>query len=396
MFGLDQIDTVLDVVQDSFEAALARWRFSGVPDNPAAWLMQVARNKALNAFKRAGRTQSLSSSAYLGSPDRHFENQLDILLSPDSLKDSQLRLLFTCCHPRLSTRSQVIITLNILCGFGVPEIANALLMQQEAVKKALARSKVSLREMGNILQAPVITRSEERVRTVQLILYLLFNEGYKATRGKEAINDDLCYEAIRLARLLEGDNTVLNCETQALLALMFFNVSRFPARRNMQDEWLTLEEQDRRKWDKVFIEEGFHYLGKATRSEMASRFHIEAIIASVHCTAATFGETDWAAIASLYRRLEQVAPSPVVTLNRLIAESYLDSRDSIVALDELAAGTELKNSFLVPAAKGDVCKRSGDPGQACIYYEQALRLAAAPADRQFLERIILQCRMHPD
>lgn len=396
IFGLDKIDMVLDVVQDSFEAALSGWRFSGIPDNPAAWLMRVARNKALNASKRAGRTQAFSPSAYIGSSDLHFENQFDALLDPAAMRDSQLRLLFTCCHPGLSVRNQVIITLHILSGFGVPEIANALLMQEEAVKKALTRSKALLREMGNILEAPVITRSEERTRTVRLILYLMFNEGYKATRAKEAINDDLCYEAIRLAHLLEKDGVMQDSETDALRALMFFNIARFPARRDAQDEWLTLEEQDRRRWDRVFIEEGFRYLAKATRTGTVSRFHIEAVIASIHCTAPVFEETDWSGIVSLYRSLEQVVPSPVVTLNRIVAESYLDSSGSIEALDELAAGTDLKNSFLLPAAKGDIHRRRGERQLALTCYEQALQLSVSPADRKFLERMILQCRVNPD
>ncbi|MES2689202.1 MAG: sigma-70 family RNA polymerase sigma factor, partial [Bacteroidota bacterium] len=188
MFGLKQIDLVEDIIQDTFETALSKWRFSGVPDNPSGWLMQVAKNKSLNALKRDNKTQSFSPSVYLAHFDAGFENEFDLLLSPGEVKDSQLRLLFTCCHPGFSQKNQIIITLHILCGFGVPEIANALLMNEEAVKKALTRTKSSLRQLDHILQTNVITQWEERIKTVHTVIYLMFNEGYKTTRSKDDTN----------------------------------------------------------------------------------------------------------------------------------------------------------------------------------------------------------------
>lgn len=387
MFGLNQIDSVLDIVQDTFETALHKWRFSGIPDNPSGWLMQVAKNKALNTFKRASKTQSFSSSDYLDKFDESFENEFDALLSPKEIKDSQLRLLFTCCHPGLSPKNQIIITLNILCGFGVPEIANSLMMNDEAVKKALLRSKNALKKSNNMLQTPIISQSDECIKTVQTILYLMFNEGYKTTRSQEAINNDLCYEAMRLAKLLGNNNTIRNNETNALLALMFFNISRFPSRLGANDEWITLQEQDRNQWNKIFIEEGYYYLNKATQTEIVSRFHIEAIISSLHCSARTFEKTDWSKIAFLYCQLKEIAPSPMVTLNRIIAESYLINSNSIKALDEL----EIKNNFLVFAAKGDIYSRRGELKNAKKFYEKALILSVSPNDRIFLKNKITQC-----
>jgi len=392
MLGLNQIDRILDVVQDTFETALCKWKFSGIPDNPSGWLMQVAKNKALNTIKRENKIQAFSTSVYRSEVDKSFENQFGGLLSPQDIKDSELRLLFACCHPRFSVKNQIIITLNILCGFGIPEIANALLMNEEAVKKALTRSKASLRESGNLLQTSIITQSAERIKTVQTILYLMFNEGYKTTRGKKAINNDLCYEAIRLARLLEKDNSIVSSATNALLALMFFNIARFPARLDASDEWLTLEEQDRSKWHTIFIEEGYYYLNIATQSATVTRYHIEAIIASLHCAAPTFEATDWAKIARLYYQLEHIAPSPLVTLNRIIAESYLSNADSIKALDELAAHKDFKSNFLIPAVKGDVYKRKGEFKIARAFYEQALSLSVSPADKKLLQKKILQCQ----
>lgn len=391
MFGLRQIDMVVDIVQDTFETALSKWRHSGIPDNPSAWLMQVAKNKTLNVVRKENKTQTLSSSIYLGQTDKSYENQFDILCSPKEINDSQLRLLFTCCHPAFSTKNQIIITLNILCGLGVPEISNALLMNDEAVKKALTRGKAALRDMDTILLTNIVTQSDERLKTVRTILYLMFNEGYKTTQSEEAINNDLCYEAIRLAKLLVNENSTADAETNALLALMFFNISRFPARLGTSDEWLTLEEQDRSRWNKLFIEEGYRYLNKATEAREVSRFHIEAMIASIHCSAPTFEETDWGKIVRLYNQLEQIEPSSLVTLNKIIAESYLGNTNSIQALDALEGSVDLKNNFLVHAAKGDVYKRKGELDRAKIFYTQALNLSVSPIDRKFLERKILQC-----
>lgn len=389
MFGLQQMDMVLDTVQDTFEAALQKWRFSGIPGNPSGWLMQVAKNKALNTLKRAYKTRAFSPSVYAVKFDESVEKSFDVLLSPEEIKDSQLRLLFTCCHPDLPVKSQMIITLYLLCGFGVPEIANALLMKEEAVKKSLTRIKASLRKRDDMLQHTV-SRKDERMKTVLTILYLMFNEGYKTTRRQEAICHDLCYEAIRLVKVLENDHYEANHEINALLALMFFTVSRFPARLGPGDEWLTLEEQDRNKWNTVFMEEGYHYLRRSTRSDTVTRFHIEALIASLHGAAPTFDKTDWEKITALYRQLEYVEPSPMVTLNRIIAESYLDPSGSIQALEELERHSALKNNFLLPAAKAYMYTRRGELKNALICYEQALHLSVSPADRKFLTKKIIE------
>jgi len=389
MFGLQQMDMVLDTVQDTFEAALQKWRFSGIPDHPAGWLMQVAKNKALNTIKRAGKTRAFSPSVYAVKFDESFEKPFEILLSPDEIKDSQLRLLFTCCHPDLPVKSQMIITLYLLCGFGVPEIANALLMKEEAVKKSLTRIKASLRKRDDMLQHN-ISRWDERIKTVLTILYLMFNEGYKTTRRQEAIGHDLCYEAIRLAKVLENDHDPSNHEINALLALMFFTISRFPARLEPGNAWLTLEEQDRSKWNTVFMEEGHYYLRRLTRSDTVTRFHIEALIASLHSAAPTFDKTDWEKITALYRQLEHIEPSPLVTLNRIIAESYLNPSYSIQALDELEVRQDLKDNFLLPAAKADIYKRKREFKNALTCYKKALDLSVSPADRKFLTKKIIE------
>jgi RNA polymerase sigma factor (sigma-70 family) len=393
MIGLNQIALILDVVQDTFEAALMQWRFQGVPDNPSGWLMTVARNKALNALKKENRIQ-FSSSAGLYETDTDFEKQFDFLVSDNEIGDSQLKLLFTCCHQDFSVKNQIILTLHILCGFGVPEIANALLMKPESVKKVLTRCKASLRGLDNMLQAPVLSPSGERIETVHIILYLMFNEGYKTTRNKSGIKHELCYEAIRLAKLMLQDKNNVRGETYALLALMFFNLSRFPARRTEHGEWMTLEEQDKTLWDGRFTEEGFYFLRLATQSDSLSRYHLEAIISSLHCTSLTFRDTDWPKIVYLYRQLELIVPdSPIIKLNRIIAESYTqDPLDSITAIESLERTSDMSDNFLFAAVKGDMYRRAQEPRKARAAYSIALELASAPPDKEFLRRKIKQCQ----
>ncbi|MDH4471826.1 MAG: sigma-70 family RNA polymerase sigma factor [Fluviicola sp.] len=392
-YGINQLDSVMDIVQDTFEAALSKWRFSGIPDNPSAWLMQVAKNKAINALKHDATTTGISSELYLA----HAENELpvDFSLSEQEITDSQLRLLLLCCHPEFSSKNQIIITLHILCGFGVPEIANALLMKDEAVKKALLRCKSFLRKSGDLMTNEYLFQANQQTQTVQTIIYLIFNEGYKTTRSMEAINHDLCYEAIRLAKLLTNSRSAGQHQTEALLALMFFNLSRFTARINTSGEWLTLEEQDRSKWNKVFIEEGYYYLNLATQSDQLSRFHLEAIIASIHCAASSFEETNWQQIVALYRQLEQLTPkSPFITLNKIIAESYVSTAiESLQSLDKIAGDSQLKNNFLVPATRGDIYQREHAFQEAITAYTQAMKLAVSAKDKVLLQKKITQCQL---
>lgn len=385
LFGLKDIDWILDVVHDSFEAALTKWRFSGVPDNPSAWLMQVAKNKALNEIKKTKQARKYASQ------QTHEENGLeptspfDEQLLTQDVHDSQLRLLFACCHPALSQQNQVVVTLHILCGFGVPEIAHALLMNAETVKKALTRSKAVLRKQSILCELQLVLNDEVQSETVLTILYLLFNEGYKTTRGREGINYDLCYEAMRLTKLLVEKKGMQNHGAEALLALMFFTIARFPARLNNGEDWLTLEEQDRSLWNQQFIAEGYSWLKQATHDSKLAKYHLHAIISSLHCSARSFADTDWEKITWLYQQLEILDTSPVVKLNRIIAESYIHNnyRSAIHALDEL---TEFRDLFLLHTSKAHIHHRAANYTQAIKHYELALVHAVSPIDKKFLEK----------
>lgn len=384
-YGLHHIDAIMDVVQDTFEQALNTWKFKGVPENPGGWLMQVAKNKSINYFKRAEKTTAFTHSAFAEYVDEHVHLQIDHLCLPDGIDDSQLRLLLACCQPDLSEKNQVILTLHVLCGFGVAEIANALLMNSEAVKKSLFRAKEQLRQRGNLMQTALHLRYDKHISLVQTILYLLFNEGYKTTRANDITNNDLCYEAIRLAKLLLKKGVGLQAETNALLALMFFNISRFPSRMSTEGELITLEEQDRNKWNKVFIEEGYFYLKEATAENQLSRYHLEALIASVHCASSSFEQTDWQKIIYLYKQLERVAPSPMVTLNRIVAESFWQhTPEQLAQLNELKQHEQVKNHYLLYAAEGEILLKSGNTRSAKEAFGKAYSLAHTSVDKQFL------------
>ncbi len=387
LFGLQDIDKVMDIVQDTFEAALTSWRFSGMPDHPPAWLMQVAKHKAINYLKQEQRR----SSAHASLPAiQGIEQEIEPFFAPGEIRDSQLKLLLLCCHPVLSPRNQIALTLYVLCGFGVPEIANALLIQPEAAKKILTRSKALLRREALPAPFSLPVLSPERLHTTLMVLYLMFNEGYKSTRKKATIDNDLCYEALRLAKLV-AEQAGTGGEAEALIALMFFNLSRFPARFSLTGTQLSLEEQDRSRWNKVFIEEAYYYLGRAM-PQQPNRFYLEALIASQHCRAACFADTDWPGIAALYRQLERLYPSSMVTLNRILAESYLPGSRSLDDLRGLRS-SDLEANFMLPAAEGDICRRMGLMADACDAYTRALALAATPADKEFLAQRIAQCRM---
>ncbi|MFB2120856.1 RNA polymerase sigma factor [Parapedobacter sp. 2B3] len=385
VYGMAHLDTILDAVQDTFETALTHWRYHGPPDHPRAWLSQVARNKLINALKHHARyshaTEAEAPLPALSTTDP------DPVLADEASTDGQIQLLVACCHPALRERDRILITLHILCGFGIPELANALQMNREAVKKALQRSKAILRQKSLKLGQHAIAALAPQLPTVCTILYLLFNEGYKATRNSKGIDFDLCYEALRLTKLLRPVATP-EAEVDALLALLFFGVARFPARLAAYGDWIPLEEQDRSLWNTPLITEGFHYLDQAKRSGYAGRYYLEALIASHHCAAPHFAATDWKTIHDLYQLLENLAPnSTLIRLNKLIAKSY--------AVGPLPVAIELENftvdgspgtAFLLAAMKGHVYQRAGCAAQACAAYEEALSLAQNPLDSQLIRK----------
>lgn len=386
-FGVSQLDNIMDVVQDTFEAALIKWKFSGIPQEPSAWLMKVAGNKMVNVWKRQKFETSLEADHEL-TEESATDN---ISVSPNEIADSQLRLLCACCHEGLPLRSQISITLYVLCGFGVPEISNALQMNQEAVKKSLTRSKQFLKSRSDLFEERNI--NDRNLSLVHTILYLIFNEGYKTTRAPEAIDHALCFEAMRLTRLIHEMNHVSKLETKALLALMFFNLSRFEARFDAEGISLTLEEQDRRLWNRIFIEEGFRYLNEATRGECVSKYHLEALISSYHCIAPDINSTNWKQISFLYGELEKLEPESLqIKINRIIAESYFtEPQTTINKLNNLDPGHNDNLKYLLKITKAELLRRWGLRQEAATVFSEALKLTGSPVDISYIKRRSEQC-----
>lgn len=390
--GLGRLDLAEDVVQDSLCRALETWSIQGLPDNPSAWLMRVARNRAIDLVRR----------------DVHFRDfapELTYLLnrrddSPDEapafeqeIRDDELRMMFSCCHPELSTEVQVTLILKTLCGFSVSEIAHALLASEESIEKRLGRAKKLFRLSGPFV--PVADPSEipERMEAVYQAIYLLFNEGYHGSRSEQTVRDDLCFEAIRLALLLsehpEGNKT----RTCALLALLCFHAARLSGRLDDEGDLVQLETQDRSKWNRELIGRGFHFLQKsATGSEM-SAYHLEAGIASLHCAASTYEQTNWAAIVELYDLLYRLKPSPIVALNRAVAVGNARGPEAGLAeLNGIPDRAKLENYPYYPAALGEFHLLAGRPSQAATHFEKAIALSGSRSATSFFERKLKTCR----
>jgi RNA polymerase sigma-70 factor (ECF subfamily) len=391
LFGFDNLQLVEDVVQETFVAAYQTWPYKGIPDDPAAWLIITARNRAINELKRGAKTTMFGSSAFIADIDQYTEQQIDHNFSKKETTDSQLKLLFLCCHPQLQPKAQVILTLQVLCGFSLEEIGNALLMQKEAVKKTLFRTKQAIREKQLYNHTNYTFLSDNRVDTVMQVLYLMFNEGYKTTEDKNLINKDLCYEAVRLCKLLLRLKHK-EADINALLALMFFGVARFPARAGKDDEIILLEYQDRTKWDNRFIAEGFYYLEHSRTAQTLTRYHLEAAIASAHCSSKSYEETDWKTIVYYYDNLVALNPSPVVYLNRAIAIAELAGpHEGLKELHKLSADPAVTGYYLYPAAKGELLLKLKQYNEAIPLFRLASDLTRSVLNKNFISSRIEYC-----
>ena len=370
-----------ECVQDAFAAALARWPADGVPDRPGAWLTTAARNRALDRLRRtkteAAKLQQLAALSVPGEP-----------VGPDDsgVSDDRLRLIFTCCHPALSLEARVSLTLRTLAGLTTAEIARAFLVPEGTMAKRLTRAKHKIRDAGIPYRVPPAHLLPERTSGVLAVLYLLFNEGYSASAGDDIVRPDLTAEAIRLARLLA---TLMPDEPEVtgLLALMLLHDSRRASRLDADGELVTLEDQDRSRWNAAAITEGLALVDKARRRRSDGPYQLQAAIAACHAAAAQAAATNWAEIARLYGELYKLAPSPVVALNRAVAVAMADGPAAGLALvDELATGGSLEAYFLLPATRADLLRRLGRRDEAAESYRDALRMVATGPERRFLSK----------
>jgi RNA polymerase sigma-70 factor (ECF subfamily) len=377
--GPARLDVAEDAAQEAMVRALRRWPYTGVPDNPAGWLYQAARNAALDRVRH----------------DDVVRNALPLLAIAEETGESgesgddELALMFLCCHPGLPLASQVVLTLKTVGGLGVTEIGAALLTKPAAVAQRLVRAKRWLRDNPVPLEV-----DPSRVDSVLSVLYLLFDAGYDASEGDSAVRAELCGEAVRLCRLLCADKRTDLPRTRALLALMLLQGSRLRARTDPDGDILLLSDQDRSRWDRALIAEGTRVFGAACTGDERSAFHVEAAIALCHTMAPDVESTDWHRIVALYDDLLALKPSPVAALNRAIAAAMAGDLDR-AELARLEAEPALRDYPLLPAALGALFLRAGEPDRAAAYYRSALTKPTSVPTRRFLERQLDRCSSRP-
>ena len=378
-------DLAEECAQDAFARALQAWERDGVPDRPGAWLTTTARNRAVDVLRRrANESAKLRDAALLQPPQPSGGTESEA--GDSGISDDRLRLIFTCCHPALPLEARVALTLRTLAGLTTAEIARSLLIAEPTMAQRIVRAKRKIRNAAIPYRVPPASLLPDRTAGVLAVLYLLFNEGYSATSGADMVRADLCAEAIRLARLL---SRLMPEEPEAggLLALLLLQDSRRAARTDSQGDLVTLEDQDRSRWDRTEIAEGQQVLEGALRAGRPGPYQLQAAIASCHASADKAADTDWPVIARVYGQLARINPSPVVELNRAVAVGMAQGPEAGLALmDSLAESGALAGYHLLPAARADLLRRLGRQAEAADAYGAALALAGTDAERRYLAR----------
>jgi RNA polymerase sigma-70 factor (ECF subfamily) len=388
---IGDFDLAEECAQEAFTAAVDQWRTSGVPEFPRAWIVQTARHKAIDRIRRHARfEQKLESYATSGLVRTLEEPDYDT----SEIPDDRLRLIFTCCHPALAPEAQVALTLRTLCGLETDEIARAFLVPEATMAQRLVRAKRKIRDAGIPYSVPEKNELAPRIDAVLTVIYLVFNEGYSATRVGPLVRTDLCAEAIRLGRLVRSLMAPHPPrEATALVALMLLHDARRDARIDEDGDIIVLDEQDRSRWDQRQIAEALPLVEEALRGQPGP-FALQAAISAGHCQAARAEDTDWPQIVRLYDLLERVQPSPIVSLNRAVAVAMADSPEpALVLIDQLAASDDLANYHLLHAARADLLRRLGSRVEAAKSYQRALALVTNDSERRFLERRLREVQL---
>lgn len=390
MLGPRNLSLVEDVTQEALLRALRVWSIGGYPANPSAWITSVAKNLARDALrhrrmaseKQPAVITHLEQTASTGGAPPGSDGEMEI-------RDDSLRLMFVCCHPVVSADAQVVLALKVLCGFSPAEIARAFFSSEAAIAKQLTRTKQRIRQANVGFEFPQGNDLAERLDRVLATLYLLFNEGYKASTGEQLLREELCQEAIRLTALLVEHPVGRTPRSHALLALMLLSSARFPSRLDRHGDILRLHDQDRRQWNPILIEQGLMHLAQSAHGDEISEYHLEAGIAACHCSAPDYASTDWPRIVRLYDELQALNPSPIVALNRAVAVAHVSGGQA--ALDAIAAiphRERLESHYLLHAVVGEMHHQLGNHREAAENFRRALHLSEVGPEQSHLSRML--------
>jgi RNA polymerase sigma factor (sigma-70 family) len=388
IFGFRQLEMAEDIVQDTLLKALEKWTATGIPDNPGAWLLTTARNKAIDAIRKFRRQYTFATdiSNLLGS-EYTAVSTVDNCFREEEIRDDQLRMMFACCHPSIPREGQIALILKTLCGFSLAQIARAFIVPPDTVEKRLYRARIAFRENNQAFEIPTGKMLQNNLDSVLESIYLLFNEAYSLGDHESLIRKDLAGESIRLCGLLTEHSATKVPKTDALLALLCFHTSRLSGRTDKQGDLLLMKEQDRSCWDQQMIQTGVFYLTRSAAGNEMSRYHLEAAIAYEHCKAVDFNHTDWSAILHYYDLLIALIPSQVVLLNRAIVVNQLEGpARALLAIRSIPGIDYLGNYYLLHAIVAELNRQMGEKEIAIRHFEKARSLAVSTAERRFIQK----------